>query len=38
LGQKRMGRNVSDIAADYGLEPHVVQQALTHIGIRQKAA
>jgi uncharacterized protein (DUF433 family) len=38
LGQKRMGRNINEIAADYGLEPHVVQQALTHIGIRQKAA
>ncbi|MFI5118007.1 MAG: DUF433 domain-containing protein [Terriglobales bacterium] len=38
LGQKRTGRNVDEIASDYGLEPQTVQQALTHIGIRQKAA
>jgi len=38
LGQKRTGRNVDEIAVDYGLESQTVQQALTHIGIRQKAA
>ena len=38
LGQKRTGRNIHEIASDYGLQPHIVEQALTHIGIRQKAA
>ncbi len=36
LGQKRTGKNLGDIASDYGLDSLVVQQALTHIGIRQK--
>lgn len=38
LGQKRSGKDVQVIAQDYGLEPHLVEQAITHIGIRQKAA
>lgn len=38
LGQKRSGRDVPEIASDYGLEPHAVEQALKHIGIHQKAA
>lgn len=38
LGQKRSGKDVQEIASDYGLEPHLVEQAITHIGIRQKAA
>jgi uncharacterized protein (DUF433 family) len=38
LGQKRAGARVADIAADYGLDREIVQQALTHIDLRQKAA
>jgi uncharacterized protein (DUF433 family) len=38
LGQKRTGRTVDEIAFDYGLESQTIEQALTHIGIRQKAA
>lgn len=38
LGQKRSGETVEDIAGDFGLDTTVVQQALAHIGIRQKAA
>lgn len=37
-GRKRAGAKVDEIAADYGLDRGIVQQALTHIGIRQKAA
>jgi uncharacterized protein (DUF433 family) len=38
LGRKRAGVRVSEIANDFGLDSEVVQQALTHIDIRQKAA
>jgi uncharacterized protein (DUF433 family) len=38
LGRKRAGDKVEDIAADYGLGRKIVQQALTHVDIRQKAA
>lgn len=38
LGRKRAGIRVSEIANDFGLDSEVVQQALTHIDIRQKAA
>jgi uncharacterized protein (DUF433 family) len=38
LARKRSGAKVDEIAADYGLDRHIVQQALTHIDIRQKAA
>ena len=38
LGRKRAGVKVSEIANDFGLDSEVVQQALTHIDIRQKAA
>jgi uncharacterized protein (DUF433 family) len=37
-GRKRAGADVDEIAADYGLDRNTVRQALTHIGIRQKAA
>jgi uncharacterized protein (DUF433 family) len=36
--RKRAGQAVDEIAADYGLDRSVVQQALTHIDIRQRAA
>lgn len=38
LGRKRAGMKVEEIAKDYGLESGIVQQALTHIDLRQKAA
>jgi uncharacterized protein (DUF433 family) len=37
-GRKRAGANVEEIAKDYGLDTDTVEKALTHIGIRQKAA
>jgi uncharacterized protein (DUF433 family) len=37
-GRKRAGINSSEIAKDYGLDRDVVDKALTHFGIRQKAA
>jgi uncharacterized protein (DUF433 family) len=37
-GRKRAGVKIDEIAKDYGLERDVVEKALTHIGIRQKAA
>jgi uncharacterized protein (DUF433 family) len=37
-GLKRAGAKVGEIAKDYSLDISIVQQALTHIGIRQKAA
>jgi uncharacterized protein (DUF433 family) len=36
--RKRAGQKVDEIAADYGLDRNAVQQALTHIDVRQKAA
>lgn len=36
--RKRAGEKIEEIAADYGLDSKIVEQALTHIGIRQKAA
>lgn len=38
LGRKRAGINVEEIAKDYGLDRGIVEKALTHIDIRQKAA
>jgi len=38
LGRRRSGAGIEDIARDYGLDSGIVQQALTHIDIRQKAA
>jgi len=38
LARKRAGAKIDEIAADYSLDRHIVQQALTHIDIRQKAA
>lgn len=38
LGDKRAGLNNAEIAKDYGLNSEVVEKALAHIGIRQKAA
>lgn len=38
LGRRRSGAGVEEIAEDYGLDRGIVQQALTHIDIRQKAA
>lgn len=37
-GRKRSGAKVDEIAADYGLDRKIVQQALTHIDIRKKTA
>lgn len=37
-GRERAGAKVEEIAADYGLDRRIVEQALTHIDIRQKAA
>lgn len=37
-GRKRAGIKVEEIARDYGLNRDLVQQALTHFDIRQKAA
>ena len=37
-GRKRAGMNTEEIAKDYGLDPGIVEKALTNIGIRQKAA
>jgi uncharacterized protein (DUF433 family) len=38
LGRKRAGAKIEEIAKDYGLPRLSVEQALTHIGLRQKAA
>jgi len=38
LGSKRAGESIAQIANDYGLDPGVVEKALIHIGVRQKAA
>jgi len=38
LGSKRAGETIEEIAKDYGLEREIVEKALIHIGIRQKAA
>jgi uncharacterized protein (DUF433 family) len=38
LGSKRAGETIEQIANDYGLDPAVVEKALIHIGVRQKAA
>ncbi len=38
LGSKRAGGTIEQIANDYGLDPAVVEKALIHIGVRQKAA
>lgn len=37
-GRKRAGVKTDEIAKDYGLDRDVVEKALTHIGIGQKAA
>lgn len=37
-GRKRAGVKTDEIAKDYGLDRDIVEKALTHIGIRQKAA
>jgi len=37
-GRKRAGLKVEEIAKDYGLDRKIVQQALTHIDVRQKVA
>jgi uncharacterized protein (DUF433 family) len=38
LGNKRSGKTVEQIANDYSLDPEVVEKALIHIGVGQKAA
>jgi len=38
LGSKRSGETIEQIASDYSLDPEVVEKALIHIGVRQKAA
>jgi len=38
LGQKRAGAKVEEIAADFGLERDVVEQAIAHLDLRQKVA
>ncbi len=35
---KRSGETIKQIADDYRLDPAVVEKALIHIGVRQKAA
>lgn len=37
-GEKRAGAKVENIANDYGLDRDIVEKALTHIDLRQKAA
>jgi uncharacterized protein (DUF433 family) len=37
-GRKRAGVKTDEIAKDYGLDRDIVEKALAHIGIRQKAA
>jgi uncharacterized protein (DUF433 family) len=36
--RKRSGSSTSEIAVDFGLDREVVEKALTHFGVRQKAA
>lgn len=38
LGGKRSGQTTDEIAHDYGLDRELVEKALIHIGLRQKAA
>jgi len=38
LGSKRAGETVEGIAKDYGLSPEIVEKALIHVDVRQKAA
>jgi uncharacterized protein (DUF433 family) len=38
LGGKRSGQSISEVANDYGLDSEIVEKALIHIGLRQKAA
>jgi len=38
LGDKRAGGTMEGIAKDYGLDRGIVEKALIHIGVRQKAA
>jgi len=38
MESKRAGINTNEIARDYDLDPDIVHQALTHIGLRKKAA
>jgi uncharacterized protein (DUF433 family) len=38
LESKRSGAKIPEIARDYDLDPDIVEKALVHIGLRQKAA
>ena len=38
LESKRSGANIQEIARDYDLDSDIVEKALIHIGLRQKAA
>ena len=38
LGGKQAGETVEDIAKDFSLDLDIVQKALVHLGVRQKAA
>ncbi len=38
LESKRSGAKIHEIARDYDLDPDIVEKALTHIGLRKKAA
>ncbi len=38
LGSRRAGETNEEIAKDFGLDPDIVEKALIHIGLRQKAA
>jgi len=38
LGYRYAGKSVEQIANDYSLDPEVVEKALIHLGVRQKAA
>lgn len=37
-GRRRAGERTEEIARDYGLDREIVEKALAHLGIRQKAA
>jgi uncharacterized protein (DUF433 family) len=38
LGRKRAGSKIAEIAKDFGLDRDMVEKALTHLDLRQKAA
>jgi uncharacterized protein (DUF433 family) len=36
--ERRAGNSIAEIARDFGLEQDIIEKALTHVGLRQKAA